>query len=185
MIPAPQSTNSDSAWGFHRGSGWAERTKNGAGRADTAGRARSNEGDIDATITLVNLVLCRHRCVPQGAAAAQIYEPVTARQLLQNPTRYLGYRIELTNAYCASIESGKYECTTSEPLVVRTGNVATPDSRKIMEEECGGLDTTELNSDVPIQSPFCSDNHHVGARELQAWHQAGLRATRGDFELNR
>lgn len=144
MIPAPQSTNSDSAWGFHRGSGWAERTKNGAGRADTAGRARSNEGDIDATITLVNLVLCRHRCVPQGAAAAQIYEPVTARQLLQNPTRYLGYRIELTNAYCASIESGKYECTTSEPLVVRTGNVATPDSRKIMEEECGGLDTTEL-----------------------------------------
>ena len=40
----------------------------GSGRADAAGRARSNEGDIDrdidATITLVNLVFCRHRCVP-------------------------------------------------------------------------------------------------------------------------
>ena len=80
----------------------------------------------------------------RGPAAAQTYEPVTARQLLQNPPRYLGHRIELTNAYCASVESGKYECTTSEPLVVRTGNVATPDSRKIMEEERGGLDTTEL-----------------------------------------
>ena len=55
----------------------------------------------------------------RGPAAAQIYEPVTARQLLQNPTRYLGYRIELTNAYCASIESGKYECTTRACLQLR------------------------------------------------------------------
>jgi hypothetical protein len=52
-----------------------------------------------------------------GPAAAQTYEPVTARQLLQNSTRYLCHRVELTNAYCASVESGKYECTTSEPLV--------------------------------------------------------------------
>jgi len=116
----------------------------------------------------------------RGPAAAQTYEPVTARQLLQNPPRYLGHRIELTNAYCASIESGRYECTTSEPLVVHTDNVATPDSRKIMEDRVWRVGHDRTDSDLPIQSPFRSDNNHVGASELQAWHQAGLRATRGD-----
>jgi hypothetical protein len=84
-------------------------------------------------------------------AAAQSYEPVTAAKLLQNPSSYIGRPIELTNAYCASADAGGYECTTTEPLIVRANTVATPQSRKIIDDECGGMDAIE-------QTPTCRFN---------------------------
>jgi hypothetical protein len=70
------------------------------------------------------------------------FKNVSAHELVHSPDRYLNKRIKVSGVYCY-LDGTLYRCTTKEPLNILSSRIVPKLTKRMIDEQCGGLDAIE------------------------------------------